>query len=69
MDLTEEQLQSEFGEMLEKSGKLPEVILVLKASEDNIINRLFNQNEIEAEYNKLMQERKLKKDKQRAERK
>lgn len=55
--------------MLEKSGKLPEVILVLKASEDNVINRLFNQKEIEVEYNRLVEERMIKKEKQRADRK
>jgi hypothetical protein len=32
--------------MLEKSGKLPEVIVVIKASEDKIVDRLFDHSEI-----------------------
>lgn len=60
--MTEETFQSDFGEMLEKSGRLPEVIVVLKASEDKIVDRLFDVSMIEKEYNRLAGERKEKKD-------
>lgn len=46
MELGEEQFQSEFGEMIIQSKRLPEVLVVLKANEENIIERLFDENEI-----------------------
>ena len=55
--MNEEVLQSEFGELLERSGQLPEVVVVLRASEETVVDRLFDKAVIQKEYDRMAAER------------
>lgn len=63
LELNEEQFQSEFAEMLIQSKKLPEVVIILKANEENVVERLFDEKEIKEQYDKLVEERDIKRQK------
>eukprot|EP00825_Cyclidium_porcatum_P011085 TRINITY_DN1566_c0_g1_i6.p1 TRINITY_DN1566_c0_g1~~TRINITY_DN1566_c0_g1_i6.p1 ORF type:complete len:1401 (+),score=376.97 TRINITY_DN1566_c0_g1_i6:144-4346(+) len=66
-DIEEDKVATPLIELLSESKRLPEVVIILKVSEENFLKRQFNVAEVEKEYKKLMEERKLQKQKEREE--
>lgn len=67
-DVEEDKLQTGVSELLSESKRLPDVCLFLKVTEENMMKRVFNQREIQEEYNRLMEERRVKKEEAKQER-
>lgn len=67
-DVAEDKVSTGLIELLSESRRLPEVVIALKLSDnDQYLKRVFNVKEIEDEYQKIMADRKMQKEKEREE--
>ena len=64
-DLEEEQIQTPLLEMLQESKRLPELAVFLKVSDKNLLSRVFDESKIKAEYNRLLDELRKKRDEEK----
>ena len=67
-EVEEDKLQTPLPELLNESKRLPDICVFLRATEENVLKRVFNQKEVVDKYNALMEERRLKKEEERQQR-
>ncbi|CAG9329088.1 unnamed protein product [Blepharisma stoltei] len=66
-DIEEEKVSQNLIDILSESRRLPEIAFILKSSEENTIKRLLGTEGIEAEYNRIMEQRRIEKQKAKEE--
>lgn len=66
-DLPEDEITTEYTDLLFNSRRPPEIVISLSVSEDKMLERLLDKDEIEAKYQELVEIRNAEKRKQREE--
>eukprot|EP00828_Plagiopyla_frontata_P023696 TRINITY_DN3029_c0_g1_i10.p1 TRINITY_DN3029_c0_g1~~TRINITY_DN3029_c0_g1_i10.p1 ORF type:complete len:1472 (-),score=263.93 TRINITY_DN3029_c0_g1_i10:1139-5554(-) len=66
-DTEEDKVSTPLIELLTESKKLPEIVIMLRVNEKNFFSRQFDQREVKQEYDRLMEERRIKKQEEKEE--